>query len=171
LTATIAIGMAALSFNLTPVAMTSLTAQKSLRERLIKNWQDAVDRPTPVIALIASGRDMNAELRTIAGDLGIKFIRLDLRQVITPDQHGLFMQEQPRLVAISGLETISTAERSALVRLLHKRPRTLAVTWCVVETNHSRRIIEARRELAEFDLTRTAREALLLAAEETSFAG
>ena len=110
--------------------------------RLTAAWHDS-DKPKPIIRLVPLGVDPGGELRSIAQELAIQFIPIRLAQVITPEQHGLFTQDKPRLVAVYGIDRLTTGEREAFVRLLGNGPKTLGVVICPVEAGQARTISAA----------------------------
>jgi hypothetical protein len=137
--------------------MPHFASHERLKAQIVRNWEAAVDRPNPIVVLIKAERDIVEELRQIARQLDIAFIRLQLSQTVTPDHHMQLMVDKPRLVAITGLETLTNGERDSLVRLLNKGPRTFAMTWCVVEPERVSRITRAWHEIKAVEIAKERR--------------
>lgn len=110
-----------------------------LGERLKVAWNDS-EKPKPIIRLVPIGADPGMQLKRIAEELAIQFIPIRLSQVVTPEQHGLFTHERPRLVAVYGIDRLPPGERESFARLLGKGPKTLIVVICPVEAAQAEKI-------------------------------
>lgn len=113
--------------------MNDVALPNDLRRQLTRRWAEETDKPKAFILLTAPGREPGTELRLVADELGLQFLAIHLNQVVTPEQHLLFTQNMPRLVAISGIDRLTPGERDAFVKLIHNGPRTLPVILCHVE--------------------------------------
>jgi hypothetical protein len=122
--------------------MHAAPSSPDLGERLKAAWNDS-DKPKPVIGLVPIGADPGMQLRRIAEELAIQFIPVRLSQVVTPEQHGLFTQDRPRLVAVYGIDRLTPGERDAFARLLGKGPKTFIVVICPAEAAQAEKISAA----------------------------
>jgi len=139
--------------------MSDINARSDLRSRLARIWETQTEKPRPLIFLVSPGKEHGDDFRQAADALGVHYIRLHLQQVVTPDQHGLFTQDKPRLVVISGIDQLTPGERDAMVRLIQNGPRTLAVILCQVEADTARNIMSAWRKLRAIEEAQALRAA------------
>lgn len=138
-----------------------------LMARLSDIWNASTDKPAALILLVPRGRDITDQLRQIAQELSVEFIRLNLDQVGTPEQHMLFTRNKPRLVAILGIDRLTPSERNALARLAYNGPRTLPVILCPVESDEARKIIGAWATLRDIEDDQARRATLLANSTES----
>jgi len=117
-------------------------SQFDLAAQAKRLWSASTAQPKPIILLAPPGRDTE-QLRPIAQQLGIAYLRGDLGQTITPEQHSLLTDKEPRLVALFGIDRLSGGERSALVRLLGNGARSLPVIICPIAADKEEPIRQA----------------------------
>ncbi len=136
--------------------MQAAPSTADLGTRLTAAWNDS-EKPKPVIRLVPLGVDPGVELRSIAEELAIQFIPIRLQQVVTPEQHGLFTQDKPRMVVVYGIHCLTPGERDAFARLLGNGPKTLIVVICPVEAEQVRKISAAWAKLRSLEADQTLR--------------
>lgn len=122
--------------------MQAAPSTSDLGTRLTAAW-NGCEKPKPVIKLVPLGSDPGMQLRSVAEELAIQFIPIRLQQVVTPEQHGHFTQDKPRLVAVYGIDRLTLGEREAFARLLRNGPKTLIVMICPVEAEQAERVSAA----------------------------
>lgn len=126
--------------------MSQSSPPSDLAAQVARLWSEPTAKPRPILFLAPPGRE-SGELLTIAQGLGIAHIRLDLGQVVTPEQHMLLSGSEPRMVAIFGIDRLGEGERGALVRLLGGGPRTLPVIICPIPAEKESGIRRAFRQM------------------------
>jgi hypothetical protein len=136
-------------------------SQNQLMARLSDIWNASTDTPAALIVLVRNGSDISDQIRQITQELSVDFIRLNLGQVVTPEQHLLFTRDKPRIVAILGIDRLTPSERNALARLVYNGPRTLPVILCPVESEEACKIIGALTTLSDIEDDQTRRATLL----------
>lgn len=122
----------------------------ALAAQVARLWTSTTQGPKSLILLATPGRDPG-ELREIAQRLGVRYLRLDLGQTVTPEQHGSLTDKEPRIVAIFGFDRLGMGERDSLVRLLGQGARTLSILICPVAADKEVAIRRAWRELREYN--------------------
>lgn len=130
--------------------MSQATPPNALAAQVTRLWNEPVDRPRALIFLATPGREPG-NLREIAQGLGLGYIRLDLTQAVTPEQHLQLTDKSPRLLCLFGLDRLGAGERDALVRLLGNGPRTLSIIICPVAAEREDAIRSAWKELRAFE--------------------
>ncbi len=125
-------------------------ALPDLGARLTAAWNDS-EKPKPLVRLVPLGADPGMQLRSIADELAIQFIPIRLAQAVTPEQHGLFSQDRPRMVAVYGIDRLTPGEREAFARLLNNGPKTLIVVICPVTVDQAEQISMAWGKLRRLE--------------------
>lgn len=131
-------------------------ASSDLGARLTAAWNES-EKPKPAIRLVPLGTDPGVQLRRISEELAVQFIPIRLGQVVTPEQHGLFTQDRPRLVAVYEIDQLTSGEREAFARLLGNGPKTLVVVICPVEAEQAGKISAAWEKLRRLEAAQRQR--------------
>jgi hypothetical protein len=129
-------------------------------------WDHPGERPKPMIQLAdeEGDRDQIGEtFKTIASEMGIRYIRLDLAAGLTPDHEESLARaaRNPRLILITSIDGVPADERPTLHdRLCGGAARTIPIVVCFLPADVIERTLEAQARLKEIDAERERRRAL-----------
>lgn len=120
-------------------------------------WNAPVPRPRPVIHLIDEDGDRNEvgeAYRTIASEMGLRYIRLDLASGLTDDHRAMLDKaaRNPRLIIITSIDGMPETERATLHDILcDGASRTLPVVVCFMPKEAIDSTMTAWHELSEIE--------------------
>lgn len=129
-------------------------------------WDEPGDRPKPMIQLADEecDRDQVGEtFRTIASEMGVRYIRLDLASGLTPEHEASLAKasRNPRLILITSIDGMPEDERPTLHdRLCAGAARTLPIVICFLTAEALERTMEAQNALKKIEADRERRRTL-----------
>ncbi|ATI79917.1 hypothetical protein [Sphingobium yanoikuyae] len=144
------------------VAITMSLPSKTLAGKLKDAWAIEGEKSRARILLCRPGQDPSHEIRQAAIDLEISYIRIDLGQVVTPEQHSMFAANRPRLVAVYGIDRLGAGELPAFGRLTDNGPKTLVIVICPVTVDQAERAMGAWRRLRDLEQSEQQRKEAML---------
>ena len=144
------------------VAITMSLPSKTLAGNLKDVWAIEGEKSRARILLCRPGQDPSHEIRQAANDLDISYIRIDLGQVVTPEQHSMFAANRPRLVAVYGIDRLGAGELPALGRLTDNGPKTLVIVVCPVPADQAERAMGAWRRVRDLEQAEQQRKEAVL---------
>lgn len=135
-----------------------------LRRNVTRLWNEPGERPTPMIHLSDEDGDregVGEAFRTIASELGIRHMRLDLSTGLSPNHVEALGKaaRNPRLIVITNIEGLPPEERPKLHDMLcADAKRTLPVVVSFGPADEIRKVREGWESLQTMKAAREAME-------------
>lgn len=140
-----------------PIDVASLNA---VRRRVQALWDSPGPRPRPMIQLVdedGEREEIGDTFRTIASEMGLRYIRLDLASGLTPDHVTALAKasKQPRLILITSIDGMPVDARPSLHdSLCEGAARTLPIVVCFLPRDVIDSTMAAAEELRKIEARR-----------------
>ena len=133
-----------------------VAALNQLRLSVTAAWEAPGDRPTPLVRLIDEDGDRQTvgdALRTLCSELGVRYVRVDLAQGLTPEIEATLQRSarNPRMVVLTSLDGLGPDAASLHDRLCDGAARTLPVVVCPMPADAIGPTTAAWRRLREIE--------------------
>lgn len=109
--------------------ITTYENQNQLRLAVREAWNKPFSMEHAIILHAADQDEINHAFRMFASELGARFITLPLEKELTQQQVELLERKGPRIVLMTGLETLPPSELQALPQAINRGGRALPVIF------------------------------------------
>lgn len=101
--------------------------QNQLRKQIRSAWSQPFSQANAVIIKTGDRFNVASALRLFANELGARFIILDIYRDLSEEQSELLGRRGPRLVLISGLDTMTEAAAAQLPTAINAGGKALPI--------------------------------------------
>lgn len=109
--------------------------QSQFRQKIRKIWNSNYGREYALILKTNDRFETVASLRTFATELGARAIILDIDQKLADEQIELLRRPGPRIVVITGIETMTPGDAKTLPDAINVGGHALPVIVCLEEAS------------------------------------
>lgn len=107
-----------------------VAALNHLRRKVRSHWEKEADQPTPLLFMFdedGSRDDPFTAFRTIASELGLRYLNIGLADGLTAEHEALLKRPSPKLITLYGIEMMPAEHRISLHARLCSTGRALPI--------------------------------------------